>query len=150
MSKAATSIKALRENFIKRYQVEPDYFTQGEKQAQEEAAFTDRELFYPKEFERKNNYHGHGKFITIKQKQDILNEIHSIKIRPKPQSDFKLRIIPKAITPDPRQSEERQAVHPNYNTIPCQPSLIKTERLKRKVVSAREGRKTIPKYAAYM
>lgn len=122
----------------------------GEKQAQQELAFTDRQIFYPKQFERKNNYQGHGKFITIKQKQDIFNQIQSIKVRPKPQNDNRLRIIPKAITPDPRQSEKRQEIFQNYNTIPCQPSLIKTERLKRKVVSAREGRKTIPKYAAYM
>jgi hypothetical protein len=47
MSKSNLAIKVLRENFIKKHQVQPDYFTQGEKGVDEEA-FCDREMYYPK------------------------------------------------------------------------------------------------------
>lgn len=50
MSKTATTIKVLRENFIKKHQIHPDYFYHSEKHVYDEEVFNDREIFYPKEF----------------------------------------------------------------------------------------------------
>lgn len=42
MSKGVTTIKVLRENFIKKHQIHPDYFYQTEKQLLEEDIFNDK------------------------------------------------------------------------------------------------------------
>jgi hypothetical protein len=148
MSKGNLAVKVLRENFIKKHQVHPDYFTLGERPLDEEA-FTDRELYYPKEFLRKNHHQAQGRLFPPPARESP-TRIPAIKIelqpsRPKPS--FKL--LPKSCTPTLIGREEGRLVG-THSSVPSPPSYVKAEKLRRQVVSAREPRRPLPKYSAYM
>lgn len=144
MSKGNLAVKVLRENFIKKHQVHPDYFTLGERPLDEEA-FTDRDLYYPKEFLRKNNHQGQGRLF-----RESPTRIPSIKIQLQPsRSKPSFKLIPKSCTPTLIGREEGRLVE-THSSVPSPPNYVKVEKLRRQVVSAREPRRPLPKYSAYM
>ncbi len=55
MSKGMVKIKLLRENFIKKHQLEPDYFNNCDRNELEQHQFCDKELFYPDQIHHKRN-----------------------------------------------------------------------------------------------
>lgn len=121
MSKGTLAVKVLRENFIRKHQINPEYFTLGERPLDEEA-FTDRDLYYPKEFHRKNNHHGHGRLLP-RPPHDPPPRVPSITIQlqqPRPKTSFKL--LPKACTPTLTGREKRVGSH---SSVPSTPSYVK-------------------------
>jgi hypothetical protein len=148
MSKSNTAIKVLRENFIKKHQVHPDYFTHAERPIDEEA-FCDRDMFYPKEFMRKNHHQGQGKLLTFRRRDDEVKNIPAIKLQLRPPIEKKMTLVTKSVTPSLTAREDGRHFN-TYNSIPSQPSFIKTEKLRKKTVSARESRRPLPRYSAYM
>ena len=66
------------------------------------------------------------------------------------QKKVGLKVSRKSLTPSLTPRQEDGHCVSIYSTIPAQPSYVKAEKMRRKVVSAREDRRTLPKYSAYM
>jgi hypothetical protein len=123
MSKGSLAVKVLRENFIRKHQVHPEYFTLGERPLDEET-FTDRDLYYPKEFHRKNNHQGHGRLLS-RPPHDPPPGIPSIKIELQPpRSKPSFKVLPKSCTPTLIGREEGRLVG-SHSSVRSPPSYVK-------------------------
>ena len=146
MKQGDVKIKVLRENFIKKHQINPDYFTLQDQYDLENLEFCDQYLFYPKHPRSNNNkQQSLATYRSSSHKKALSNPTMTALVTDQKKS-MKFHKFQEKIPPNSPQ--HRQVRNPKIK-ISFESNFIKSQKLKKRNSSTNQA-KILPNFAVFM